>query len=260
MAPSLAEDRIAGNHVRMTGLRFGPYRMPRCKIGGKLDCEYAGTLRVVAISDAPVQWPLGVVWGHRIPVVTGDLVRAVKQEANCDVAVAWGVGASLVSRWRKALRVKRTKGTRLRRSESIRATDPARARKIAKAKRGVARPPHVIETMRKAHLGKPLPEATRKKMSATHRKRGTRPPGQNPPWSSKEDRLVRTKRPAEVVRLTGRTWSAVVSRRYVLGISRRWTPKLDQIVRTKPPAEAAKLTGRTLLAVYKRRWFLGNQE
>jgi len=44
-------------------LRFGPYPMPRCKIGGKLDCEYAGTLRIVAISDAPQPWPLGIVWG-----------------------------------------------------------------------------------------------------------------------------------------------------------------------------------------------------
>jgi hypothetical protein len=37
-------------------LRFGPYAMPRPKIGQRVDCEYAGTIRVVAISDATVQW------------------------------------------------------------------------------------------------------------------------------------------------------------------------------------------------------------
>ena len=81
-------------------LRYGPYRLPRCKIGGKLDCEYAGTLRIVAISDAPQQWPLGVVWGHRIPVLCGSLIRAVRQESVGDIAEAWGVGRNFVTNWR----------------------------------------------------------------------------------------------------------------------------------------------------------------
>ena len=34
-------------------------------------------------------------------------------------------------------------------------------------------------------------------------------------------------------------------------------PKLDKIVRTKRPAEAAKLTGKSLQAVYNRRSVLG---
>jgi hypothetical protein len=117
-------------------LRFGPYRQPRYKIGDKLDCDYAGTLRIVAISDAPVQWPLGVVRGHRIPILCGELVRAVRSESAGDVAAAWGVGSGLVTKWRKALRVKGTKGEHLRRSENIKATDPARAGKIGKAKLG----------------------------------------------------------------------------------------------------------------------------
>ena len=108
-------------------LRFGPYPMPRCKIGGRLDCEYAGTLRIVAISDAPQQWPLGVVKGHRIPVVCGELVRAIKSEAARDIAEAWR-GGGLLSKWRKALRVGWTKGDHLRVSEQIRASDPAGAK------------------------------------------------------------------------------------------------------------------------------------
>jgi len=72
-------------------LRFGPYRMPRCKIGGKLDCEYAGTLRIVAISDAPQQGPLGVVKGHRIPVV------CLRTGPRGQERSGWGRGHSLGS-------------------------------------------------------------------------------------------------------------------------------------------------------------------
>jgi hypothetical protein len=75
-------------------LRFGPYRMPRFKIGDRLDCQYAGTVRVVAVSDAPQPWPLGVIWGHRISIVCGDLVRAIKSESAGDIAEAWGVSMS----------------------------------------------------------------------------------------------------------------------------------------------------------------------
>ena len=237
--------------------RFGPYRMPKVKLGQRVECEYAGTIRVVAISDAPVQWPLGVVWGHRIPVLCGDLVRAVKQEAACDVAAAWGVGAGLVCKRRKALRVRRTIGSHQRMSESIRATDPARARKIAKAKLGKPRPRHVIEAMRRTHVGRPLPAATRAKMSAAHRRRGTKPPKAGQAWTAKEDQLVRTLRPMQVAELTGRSMSSVHSRRAALRINRRWTKEQDAIVRAHSPAQAALLTGRTLTAVWTRRNRLG---
>ena len=40
-----------------------------------------------------------------------------------------------------------------------------------------------------------------------------------------------------------------VMRRIVLGVSRLWTPNLDQIVRTKSPADAVKLTGKSLQAI-----------
>jgi len=157
-------------------LRFGPYPIPRFKIAQRAECEYAGTVRVVAISDAPQQWPLGVVWGHHIPVLCGSLVRAVNREAASDVAEAWGVGRGLVSKWRKALRVKGTEGDRLRLSEAVRASDPARARKIAKAKRGVPRPRWIIEAMAQARTGTKHSAETRAKMSETHKRIRTWPP------------------------------------------------------------------------------------
>lgn len=200
-------------------LRFGPYRLPKVRIGDRLDCEYAGTVRVVAISDAPVQWPLGVVRGHRIPVLCGQLVRAVKRESASDVAKAWGIGRGLVSKWRKALRVKGAEGDRLRLSAAVKASDPARARKIAKAKRGKPRPRHVIEAMAKARKGMKHSKATRAKMSSSHQLRGSRPPWLKPAWSEAEDGLVRTKPPSKVAEATGRSLKAIYLRRIKLGLT-----------------------------------------
>lgn len=238
-------------------LRFGPYAMPRFKIGQHVECVARGEVRIVGVSDAPVQWPLGSLQGGKSPVLFGSLVRAVRTEAACDVMEAWGVGSGMVGKWRKALRVRITEGQHLRQSEGIKASDPARARKIAAAKRGKPRPQWIIEAMAKARTGMKLTKATRAKMRTTHKARGTRPPWLNPAWSAKEDRLARTKPPAEVARLTGRSFSAVLSRRHILGVSRCWTPKLDQIVRANSPVEAAKLTGKSLQAVYCRRSVLG---
>jgi hypothetical protein len=38
-------------------LLHGPYRMPRCKLGGRLFCEVRGEVIVRAISDAAIPWP-----------------------------------------------------------------------------------------------------------------------------------------------------------------------------------------------------------
>lgn len=40
-----------------TKLIFGPYRPPRCRIGGKLRCVVRGDVVVRGISDSPIQWP-----------------------------------------------------------------------------------------------------------------------------------------------------------------------------------------------------------
>jgi hypothetical protein len=56
------------------------------------------------------------------------------------------------------------------------ARDPVRRAKIAAAKRGVPRPPHVVEGMRQRMLGRKPSAATRAKMSATHKRIGTWPP------------------------------------------------------------------------------------
>ena len=54
--------------------------------------------------------------------------------------------------------------------------DPERAAKIAAAKKGKPRPPHVIEAMRSANIGRKHTVETRRKMSEAHKRRGTMPP------------------------------------------------------------------------------------
>jgi hypothetical protein len=212
-------------------LRFGPYRMPRFKIGQRVECQARGEVRVVGISDAPTQWPLGALRGGKSPVLYGSLVRAVKHEAACDIMEAWGVGHVTIALWRKALGVGRSTagsrqrakafhatpaGKRARKPMLAKASDPIRREKIADARRGKKRPRWIIEKMAKARRGTKHSAATRAKMSAAHKTRGTRPPAAAEAWSAREDRLLRSRPPAEVARLTGRTMKAVEMRRHKL--------------------------------------------
>ena len=102
-------------------------------------------------------------------------------------------------------------------SGALRRPGPGR-QKIAKAKLGKPRPRHVIEAMRRTHVGRPLPASTRAKMSASHRRRGTRPPWVGPAWEPWEDRLCRKLPVAEVAKRTGRAIGAVYTRRSILGV------------------------------------------
>ena len=89
-------------------LRHGPYNPPRAHRGSRLFCKQLGTVRVIKFSDGPIPWPKGHVVGERggtAFVLCGDLVRAVRLEANEAVARAWGVHPATVSRWRRILGV-----------------------------------------------------------------------------------------------------------------------------------------------------------
>jgi hypothetical protein len=143
-------------------LLFGPYRLPRFRYGGTLRCELRGDLVVTGLTDAPVPCPVGRRPGRggrgRSLVVCGDLARAVRRESAQAVAFHWGATAQTVTVWRRALGVgPTTEGkSRLRSGYAgepwaqeararaqARAGDPARRAKIAAAKRGRPRPPHV---------------------------------------------------------------------------------------------------------------------
>jgi len=99
--------------------------------------------------------------------------------------------------------------------------DPKRRAKMAACYTGKKQLPEVVEEMRRRMLGAKMSAATRRKMSKSHRARGTRPPAAGAPWTAAEHKLLRTLAPAEVVARTGRTLAAVYLRRHKLGMPDR---------------------------------------
>jgi hypothetical protein len=97
------------------------------------------------------------------------------------------------------------------------ADDPERCKRIAAARRGKPRPPHVEEAVARAHRGTRHTGEARRKMSETRKRIGQLVPG-TAPWTAEEDRAVRELPPPEAVRRTGRTPTAVYSRRGALGL------------------------------------------
>jgi hypothetical protein len=212
---------------------FGFYLTPRFKYGAIVQDEARGDVVIVGLSDGRIPWPLGyrLDWKCGTPalVLYKGLAKAVQRESNQAVAHWWGVSGQTVTKWRKALGVQpTTKGTsRLRASHAKelgqiviaqeKSRDPARdaprREKIAKAKVGKPRPRHVHQALRMANLGRRPTKDARAKMSAAQRRRGARPPWIGPAWTPEEDELVRTLPAREAAKRTGRTLSAVYSRR-----------------------------------------------
>src|SRR5262245_32875823 len=86
--------------------------------------------------------------------------------------------------------------------------DPARRAKIKAAKRGVPRPPEVIEAMRKANLGRKLSAEHRRKVGEASRRRGARPPKAGRAWTKAEEALLRRLPVAEVARQVALLWQS----------------------------------------------------
>jgi hypothetical protein len=179
-------------------LHFGPYRTPRFKYGANVDCEVRGEVTIVKLSDGRIPWPVGKTHRATSLVLYKDLARAVRREAACTVRYWWGVGASTVSKWRRVLGVppmnegdrrlksehaKGPSGKLARKKAVAKARDPVRRVKIAAAKRGKPRPQRVHEALRRADLGRQLTREHRQKLSAAHRRRGTRPPAAGRSWA-----------------------------------------------------------------------------
>jgi hypothetical protein len=214
-------------------LHFGPYRTPRFRLGQNVEDVRRGLVRIVGMSDGPIPWPIGQTQRAKSLVLYRGLARAVRRESAAAVAYWFGVTGQTVTKWRKALGIRRTEGDmRLRvaigKSPAMlpalaamhaKARDPARRAKIAAARRGKPRPPHVIEAVRKAHTGRKLSAATRAKMSAAHKARGAWPPAAGRAFTDQELRLIRRLPPAEAARLTGRTLTAVYSQRSKLRVA-----------------------------------------
>jgi hypothetical protein len=73
-------------------LRFGPYMLPRCRIGGWLRCAIRGNVKVTGISDAAIPWPqTRGPSGPPFLIVCAGLVDAIRRESNQAVAHHFGV-------------------------------------------------------------------------------------------------------------------------------------------------------------------------
>jgi hypothetical protein len=211
-------------------LRFGPYRTPRFRYGDVVFCERCGEVTACGLTAARIPWPTCRRGRGRAIILCADLVAAVRRESSIAVQYWWGVGEETVWRWRKALGVEaRTEGTRAimrdyakePRMDAIRtrawakARDPERCAKIAAAMRGRSPAPHLLKALHAGNRGRRHSEETRRKMSETHRRLGTRPP-HGRKWLPEEDALLRTLSPSEVVIRTGRSMASIIKRRRVL--------------------------------------------
>jgi hypothetical protein len=215
---------------------LGTYTTPKFKYGDAVMCEVRGEVLITGLTDAPIPWPVGKKPGGRARtfVVYEGLAEAVRREAAAAICAAWGVTPQTVTKWRKAMGVEQyTEGTTRLKSASasesegvakalemahLKDADPERRAKIAAAKRGKKRPPEFVETMRKAKTGTTHTTAARAKMSAAHTKRGTRPPKAGRAWTEEEDEAVRNLTPMQAEEVTGRSISAIYSRRHELGL------------------------------------------
>jgi DNA-binding Xre family transcriptional regulator len=104
--------RKASQHVNRLTLLHGPYSAPRVRKGDTLFCEIRGTVKVSGWTDGPIAWPWthvsggnGRGGGGRAIILCGDLVRAVRSEAVVAISHHWGVSATAVGNWRRALKV-----------------------------------------------------------------------------------------------------------------------------------------------------------
>jgi hypothetical protein len=192
---------------------------------------------LTGLSSGPIPWPIARrpgKGGHtraQALAIYGDLAKAIRRESAQAVARWWAVTPQTVTVWRKALGVvDDTEGTaglrqahaqepafaEARQRAHAKAQDPARCEKIRQSKLGKPRPPGVLDAAHEAWRGSHHTDEARARMSATHRARGTHPPGVRP-WIEEEDALLRSGMPAaEVARRTGRSLSAVYEHRRVL--------------------------------------------
>ena len=211
---------------------LGTYRTPRFRYGRTVRCEVRGEVEIVGLHEAPIPWPVGKKGRAKSLVVFKDLARAVRRESEVAVAHHWGVGRLTVWAWRRALGVgATTEGTSKLRSDYARepavvaglkkaqakSGDLARRAKLSAAMRGKKMDRRVVEALAAQRRGTRHTEESRRKMSETHRRRGTLVPG-TVVWTEREDALVRSLPAAEAARKTGRTLGAVWSRRRVLGL------------------------------------------
>jgi hypothetical protein len=184
---------------------LGRYSTPKVRYGHSAKCAIRGEVVFCGLSDAPIPWPLGrLSRPHKGKlVVFRGLVKALRLESAVAVCHHWRISPVTLWRWRRALGI----GANTRGSVALRAA----------LRKGKPRPPHVVDAIRKAHLGTKASSETRAKMSATQKRiRASSPRGDQ--WTAKDDALVRKLPAGKAAKRTGRSLQAVYLRRHKLGV------------------------------------------
>jgi hypothetical protein len=210
---------------------LGTYRTPRFRYGRKVLCEVRGEPVITCLSDAPIPSPIGRRGCERPSlVVYKGLARAIRRESEQAVCRWWGLCPTTVWKCRKDLGVGiATEGTsRLHREVVERTSEAMRPRgqegprppapgEDRRSTSGKPKSPHVLEAMHGAWRdSRPTKESLRR-MSETHRRRGTLVPG-TIPWTQEEDELLKTLSAEVAAKRTGRSLSAVYARCRRLGL------------------------------------------
>jgi nucleotide-binding universal stress UspA family protein len=221
-------------------LHFGPYQAPLFEYGEAMDCAIYGGVIACGLSKGRIPWPIGKRPRSqgRFLIVTGDLERAIQQEANIAVSHWWGVSEGLVCKWRRHLGFgAMTEGTRrLRREYTLepagqealekaiaRAREPDVRAKMGATRRGRPLHPDTFRKSAEARKGKPLSEEHRRKIKEALHALGDRAPWVATAWRPEEDALLlQGLSDEEVARRTGRSLNGVGCRR------RRLLGKLGQ--------------------------------
>jgi hypothetical protein len=221
-------------------LHFGAYRTPRFRIGALVEDEIRGPVKIVKLTEAPIPWPIGKALDGRLAIVVyGGLAKAVRHESGIAVCHWWGTSWYNVNKWRRALDVpSNTEGTHRLRSAMTKTPEFRRYQKkawalLSKPERRAAQSLRqtgmkMSEDARRnnslAHMGMRHTLKSRRKMSETHKRRGTWPAAAGRPWTKEELALLRTLPAIDVFRRTDRTYSAVTSMRVTLGLTRATRP------------------------------------
>ena len=126
--------------MRRPRLIGGPYRPPVVPASQILVDAIRGPVEVCGTSRAPVRWPIARIrpCDRPMPVVCGDLVRAIETESSLALQYHWGVSRRTVGEvWRRSLRVPRwNAGTRRLWSDmAMRKLTPDARRKSHEAQR-----------------------------------------------------------------------------------------------------------------------------
>jgi hypothetical protein len=236
-----------------TRLLHGPYRPPRLRAGDRASCLLRDcTVVITGWTAARIPWPrcraLDGPGGGSGILLDEELARAVRHESAAAICHWWGVSEGVVWRWRKALGVTRTNNEGSQRL--IRAA--AQAGAAAMSARGLtdeecderSRRAVALDLKRFLRPGYHGPRWTPEQL----RQLGTAPDAVVAARSGRTALAVRVMRDRRGI-------ANPAARPGAYG-SPRWTDEEDDLVYRPPPAEAARQTGRTLSAVYSRRSLL----